>query len=433
MQNFRDIFCRNAGFDYVNRYITGLILSPNKTMQGIHNLQVWDDKKPKYRTMYEAVCEVGWDSNQLMPRHRKIQSQKYQNKGRHIISLDWTFGHHERGPKIYGVKKGYDYVNKRYSNFQTIITAVLSNSQRVDCIDVEIQKPGFIKEEKAYLETTVKNEYEQLEQARERILELLNHHLHVKSYKKRTEIFVEQVKKLEEEGLFPEANYAFDNRVLHLELVRLIESYDKHWVSELEISRNVLWQGKWKRIDEVSQSLKDNSAKSFRHHNVKLRTGNFQDYWVFSKVFRLKRGYGKKRILIVHEQANLEDTPRFLVTDALHWESKRILNVWSYRWSSEIFHEFAKQCTGFESAQLRGEEGVKRHLRMSCIAQSILQEMTFAFSTSEKFSFAKGQSTLGQKWRFILRDIFHGLLIKVKSFIKKGRSISDIMDTLMPA
>lgn len=401
-------------------------------MQGIHDVQVWDDKKLKYRTMYESVCEAGWDSNQLMPRHRKIQNQKYQNKGRHIISLDWTFGHHERGPKIYGVKKGYDYVNKRYSNFQTINTAVLSNSQRVDCIDVEIQEPGFIKEEKAYLETTVKNEYEQLEQARERILELLNHHLHVKSYKKRTEIFVEQVKKLEEEGLFPEADYAFDNRVLNLELVRLIESYDKHWVSELEISRNVLWQGKWTRIDEVEQWLKENSPKSFRQYSVKLRAGNVQDYWVFSKVLRLKRGYGRKRILIAHEQADLKDAPRFLVTDAIHWESKRILNVWSYRWSSEIFHEFAKQYTGFESAQLRSEEGVKRHLRMSCIAQSILQEMTSALSTSEKFSFAKGQSTLGQKWRFILREIFHGLLIKVKSFIKKGWSISDIMDTLMP-
>ncbi len=28
---YRDIFCRQEGFDHVSRYITGLLLSPNKT------------------------------------------------------------------------------------------------------------------------------------------------------------------------------------------------------------------------------------------------------------------------------------------------------------------------------------------------------------------------------------------------------------------
>jgi hypothetical protein len=39
----------------------------------------------------------------------------------------------------------------------------------------------------------------------------------------------------------------------------------------------------------------------------------------------------------------------------LHWEAKRILTSWSYRWSCEIFHEFGKQSVGFEAAQVRKE------------------------------------------------------------------------------
>ena len=35
------VFCREAGFAHVSRYITGLILSPHKTLQGIYDLQVW--------------------------------------------------------------------------------------------------------------------------------------------------------------------------------------------------------------------------------------------------------------------------------------------------------------------------------------------------------------------------------------------------------
>jgi hypothetical protein len=32
----RDVFCRAEGFDHVSRYVTGRILSPNKTLQGIY-------------------------------------------------------------------------------------------------------------------------------------------------------------------------------------------------------------------------------------------------------------------------------------------------------------------------------------------------------------------------------------------------------------
>ena len=41
MKKYRDVFCREAGFDHISRYVTGLILSPNKTLQGIYDVQVW--------------------------------------------------------------------------------------------------------------------------------------------------------------------------------------------------------------------------------------------------------------------------------------------------------------------------------------------------------------------------------------------------------
>ncbi|MBN8724782.1 MAG: hypothetical protein J0M03_17725, partial [Acidobacteria bacterium] len=85
---------------------------------------------------------------------------------------------------------------------------------------------------------------------------------------------------------------------------------------------------------------------------VKCRNGEEKLFWVFSKVVRLKR-YGKKRLAIVHEKEDLSDNPRFLLTDALHWEGARIIETWSYRWASEVFHEFSKQVTGFESAKVK--------------------------------------------------------------------------------
>jgi hypothetical protein len=35
MSAYRDVFCRTVGFEHVSRYISGLLLSENKTLQAI--------------------------------------------------------------------------------------------------------------------------------------------------------------------------------------------------------------------------------------------------------------------------------------------------------------------------------------------------------------------------------------------------------------
>jgi hypothetical protein len=256
--------------------------------------------------------------------------------------------------------------------------------------------------------------------------------MHRLGYKKRTEIARELVKQLEQEGHFPQAHYAFDNGVLSLELTRCIENAAKHWVSELECSRHIQWQGQWRRVDAVAEELRHAHPESFRPVQVRCRNGKTKAFWAFTKVVRLKR-YGRKRLGIVHENEALRDEPRFLLTDALHWESGRVLETWSYRWTSEIFHEFAKQVTGLEAAQVRKEEAVKRHFRLSCVAQSLLQQAPAAGAETERFAFAQGAMTIGQKVRTIARDALKSLLKLVEQLFAQGHSCEHILEVLMPA
>jgi hypothetical protein len=432
MRPYRDLFRRSEGFEYVSRYVTGLLISSNKTLQGIHANQVWEGNKPGYRTMHEAVFEAGWNAEELLPRHRRLIAPEHRNRGREVMSLDWTLVHHERGPHIYGVTKSYDYVERRMAQFQTTVTAVVANRQLIDGVDVRIQEPDVSKAEEEYLKATVHASYEQMEQARTRLLELLHHVEHKLAYKKRTEIVVEMVRQLEEEGNFPQADYAFDNGVLTLELTRLIESKGKHWVSELESSRHILWQDKWQRIDAVATELRQQHPESFRKVTVRCRNGEKKEYWAFTKTVRLKR-YERKRIAMVHEQADLTDNPRFLVTDALHWESGRMIETWSFRWAAEVFHEFSKQECGLEAAQVRNEEAVNRHLRLSCLAQSMLQRTPTIASPSEQFAFAKGTITFGQRCRAMTREVFSSLLSVAQRLFAGGYSCEQVTQALMPA
>ena len=153
----------------MSRYVTGLLVNPNKTLQGIYANQVWPEKKPSRRAMPEAVFEADWAAEELLPRHRRLIAPEHRHRGREVISLDWTLVHHERGPEIYGVTKSYDYVERRMARFQTTVTAVIAHRQLIDGIGVQIQEPDVGKEEEAYLQATVPASYVQMEQAQTRL------------------------------------------------------------------------------------------------------------------------------------------------------------------------------------------------------------------------------------------------------------------------
>ena len=108
------------------------------------------------------------------------------------------------------------------------------------------------------------------------------------------------------------------------------------------------------------------------------------------------------------------------------------MKTWKYRWPCEVFHEFSKQSAGFEAAQVRKEEAVKRHFRLSCVAQTLLQNITSPASTSEKFAFAEGQMTQGQRERKLEREVLAGVLALARSAFDLGKNQTEVLDMLMP-
>ena len=429
LQAYRDVFCRAEGFEHVKRYISGLLLSANKTLQGIYSHIAWPEgQQVSRRAMHEAVFEAGWDRAQ----HREVVAAQHRGRGREVMNLDWTFAYHPGSEKIFGAKEAYDYVNRCWSCYQTVVTAVITNRERVDGIAVEVQQPKY-EEELASLEMTVREDYENMAQVKQRLLELLHYQKNRLAYRKRTEMAVEIVRQLDEEGQFPGVPYAFDQGVLSRPLTQLIEQADKYRVSEIECSRHIFWQNQWQRVDGVAQQLKKEHPESFRYKKVRTHQGEVKEIWAFTKVVRLKK-YGRKRLVIVHEQAELGDSPRFLLTNAHHWESARVMQTWSYRWPIETFHEFCKQLAGFESAQLRNEEAVKRHFCLSCIAQSVLQHASCAGRKSEKFSFAqKNEHPIGQRLYQLSRESVQQLVELTQHPLAQNHSVEQIMEVIMPA
>ena len=55
MMNYRKVFCRKEGVEHISRYVGSLVLSENKTLQGIYAQQVWPaEEQASRRAMHAA-------------------------------------------------------------------------------------------------------------------------------------------------------------------------------------------------------------------------------------------------------------------------------------------------------------------------------------------------------------------------------------------
>jgi hypothetical protein len=307
----------------------------------------------------------------------------------------------------------------------------VSNRELVDGLAVEVPAPDFAEAERESVLMSRQETYTHMAAVQNRLVELLAYRRNRLAYRQRTAIAVEVVREIEAEGHFPAAQYAFDNGVLTRDLTRVIESAGTHWVSEIECSRHINWVGHWRRVDDVGAALRTHHPESFRPLTVTGRKGQEREYWAFTKVVRLQK-YGRKRLVIAHEHGDISDAPRFFLSDALHWESGRVIETWHYRWPSEVFHAFSKQVTGLEAAQGRKEEAVTRHFRLRCVAQSFGQRAAASGRTSERFAFADDKATVGQKVYTITREALGSVLHFVQGLFAQGRTCDQVLEALLP-
>ena len=79
MSAYRELFSRRSAYEHVERYVNGLLLSVNKTLQGIHSQYVWPDTSARVnrRAMHAGVFESPWSRETLMVRHRVAVAHHY--------------------------------------------------------------------------------------------------------------------------------------------------------------------------------------------------------------------------------------------------------------------------------------------------------------------------------------------------------------------
>jgi hypothetical protein len=87
----------------------------------------------------------------------------------------------------------------------------------------------------------------------------------------------------------------------------------------------------------------------------------------------------------------------------------------------------------FHRLAVQVRELATRLSRLSCVVRSLLQGTPASGSETERFAFAQGEFTIGQKVRTITRDALKNLLQLVEQLLAQGKSCEPILEVLMPA
>jgi len=89
---------------------------------------------------------------------------------------------------------------------------------------------------------------------------------------------------------------------------------------------------------------------------------------------------------------------------------------------------------GLEASQVRNEDAVKRLVRLSCVAQSLMQSLPAAGRSSERFKWVDDtQSMLGQKHYTLALESLGQLLQLAETLFNQGQSHEQVLERLMPA
>ena len=157
----------------------------------------------------------------------------------------------------------------------------------------------------------------------------------------------------------------FDAAYLCLEMIEHCESLELDWIAGCQSNRTVMGpsgHGVW-----LGEYVRQIPASAYRKVVVRRK-----QYFVFTKVLRMRSLKRRVRIVAVHEEEDLSDEPRLLVTNRKDWDGAKVVRLYARRWAIERSYRTAKHCLGLQECQLRRIAGIHKHWCLVWLAQSLL-------------------------------------------------------------
>lgn len=449
--HFRRVFSPEALIQF-QRYVSGLIVSENKTVDGINRIFVSDVRNQS--SLNRLLCESPFSVEALNRARLDLLwsvpgTQLKQKKG--VLSLDDTllthYGQHfEKIAKLFDpVSRSYvwahNLVSLHYSDDDTDypIDFQLWEPAEVDTLEAGLIKAGIrLREGKYQLKKTDPRKWRsyllgvwqrhqkepQVQQVYQSKLIIGQHLLH-------------RFFKAHPDNRLP---VTFDNWYTQPDFCAFLDQTLRvAFVGTLTGDNEVVLDAGGQRLDAFDadlrkqhhQALQDGKDPIFSKITISYK-GEKETYYSSCKTRRIK-SFGRLRLVINHQAEDLSDTPLFFISNRKKWQAVTITRIRRHRWPVEVYYEEGK-ADGLDQYQIRSFEAIGKHLALVAVTYSLLRAAQHDNALLRKLR-RNVQTTLdgsaGACRRNTKAQALWALACFIQTALVQGQPLKDVMHPLL--
>jgi hypothetical protein len=386
---FEEVFSAQAFIEF-ERYISGLIVSENKTVEGINRICVNESRNQS--SLNRLLNESPFSLKELNQVRLKVMDSvpgtRVKPKG--VLGLDDTLLTHY-GQHFEKIAYLYDHVQGTFVWAHNLVTLHYSDDETDYPLGFELWKPADLeqveqgllaagvrlKESKRALKQTAPDKWRQYlislwrrKQNKPGVAELYDSKLRI------AERLLQEWMNTHPGLKLP---VAFDNWYTQPAFCHFVgENLHLPYVGTLSAEDQVVLQAGSERLDHFAERLKQEHLEAVRQGQPPVfksigigYKGQRERYYSYCETHHI-HNFGKHRLVINHRQADLSDNPVFYLCNRLIWQSPGITRIRRHRWPVEVYHEEGK-AEGLDQYQLREFQAIERHVALVATVYSLLR------------------------------------------------------------
>lgn len=387
---FESVFSADAFIEF-QRYISGLIVSENKTVDGINRLFVVESRNQS--SLNRLLTASPFSLEQLNQVRLEVLAHlpgtRIKPKG--VLSVDDTLLMHY-GQDFEQIAKLFDHVTRTYVWAHDLVTlhysdddtdypalfqlwkpvdlAQLEQGLRTAQVPLKASKEPLKESDPAKWRSYVVGVWQRQQKRHPEIRELYDSKLIIAQQLLQAWVALHPTEKLPVtfDNWFTQPAFCrFLDQTLKVPYVGTLAETDK---LNLKTGETTLDEFAARLKQEHLTALRSGHTPVFRRITIAYK-GAPEQYFSYCNTHHI-HNLGKQRLVINYRQADLSDTPMFFISNRLIWQAAGITRIRRHRWPVEVYHEEGK-AEGLDDYQLRDFGAIQRHVALVAVVSSLLR------------------------------------------------------------
>jgi hypothetical protein len=386
---FASVFTEKA-FVQFQRYLSGLIVSENKTVEGINRLFVLESRNQSSlnRLLTESPFSVEALNQARLALLASLPGTQMKRRG--VLSVDDTHLTHY-GRHFDQIAFLYDPAQKRHMWAHNLVNLHYSDDLTDYPASFQLWKPADLEKievglQAAGVKLTASKfalKDEDPKKWRNYLLGVWRRHQSkpavAELYQSKLLIARQMLRAWVADNPTLKLPVAFDNWYTKPAFCRFLDKdLQLPYVGALAVNDELLLatgaeslKSFAQRLKEEHQAAVESGGKRVFHKISFDYKAERETYYTYCRTHRV-HNYGKQRLVISHRQADLSDKPVFTNSNRLYWQATGIMRIRRHRWPVEVYHEEGK-AEGLDQYQVRDFAAIYRHIALVAVTYSLLR------------------------------------------------------------